>query len=625
MDPDRPSEMATVVLDRARGALLGQLVGDALGTTVEFESAAAVRARYPAGLREIVGGGPFRVRPGQVTDDGELALALARSLAEVGRYDADRVAAAYRTWHASGPFDVGGTIGQAFRGRVASGPGLAAQLTARASPESQANGSLMRISPLGIFGWALPPDELAELAARDSRLSHPHPACQAACAVFTHALALGVRGASSSEIYEGAVAFAAARPAYGWALEVLREAGRGAPADYAHQAGWVRIALQNAFYQLRHAASFEEGLVSTVIQGADADTNGAIAGALLGAAYGEAAIPARWREAVLGCRTTRGPTYQTTDARELAAQLVGAVGRHPVPAVVSAPSRAPSYARELEVVIQAIREAGLQLRAEAERPGGPRGHGGHAPVDEEMGTALCQRLEAAFPLDGIHCEEGGPLAKPTRSGRAFVIDPHDGTSEFLKGRRETSVSVALVDGGRLVLGAVFLPCLAAVQGTDAALSGLVGPAQELLVTWTKGKPLARDGNPVNCSPASAALEAGHVVFVSTRLRPTVLDANRRAFAPARVVRCASIATRLALVAIGVAEVGLTVRNPLADWDFAGGQALLIGAGGELVDERGEPIAWQGVDAVGGGRDAYIGARGHDLVEAVAMRVRTALL
>src|SRR5207245_4153502 len=130
-----------------------------------------------------------------------------------------------------------------------------------------------------------------------------------------------------------------------WALEVLWEAGTAVPADHSHQAGWVRIALQNAFYQLRHAASFEDGLVSTVTQGGDADTNGAIAGALLGAAHGEAAIPARWRATVLECRTRRGPTYQTRDARELAAQLLTANrgGRPAAPAVVSAPPRDAAY------------------------------------------------------------------------------------------------------------------------------------------------------------------------------------------------------------------------------------------------------------------------------------------
>ena len=64
--------------DRARGLWLGQLCVDALGTTLEFKDAAACRAAYPGGLRDIVGAGPFGLLPGQVTDDSELALALAR-------------------------------------------------------------------------------------------------------------------------------------------------------------------------------------------------------------------------------------------------------------------------------------------------------------------------------------------------------------------------------------------------------------------------------------------------------------------------------------------------------------------------------------------------------------------
>ena len=85
---------------RCHGVLLGQAVGDALGTTVEFASPEAIAERRSGDgwPQRIVGGGPFRVALGQVTDDTELALALARSLAKHGRYLDDEVAAAYRAW-----------------------------------------------------------------------------------------------------------------------------------------------------------------------------------------------------------------------------------------------------------------------------------------------------------------------------------------------------------------------------------------------------------------------------------------------------------------------------------------------------------------------------------------------
>ncbi len=94
--------------------MLGQAVGDALGTTVEFMAPGEIAELYPNGHREIVGGGPFDLLSGQVTDDTELALAMARSIARVGRYDADDVAGAYLDWHASGPFDIGLTTHGAF-------------------------------------------------------------------------------------------------------------------------------------------------------------------------------------------------------------------------------------------------------------------------------------------------------------------------------------------------------------------------------------------------------------------------------------------------------------------------------------------------------------------------------
>jgi ADP-ribosylglycohydrolase len=324
------------VLDRARGALLGQIIGDALGTTVEFESASAIASKYPGGLREIVGGGPFRLRAGQITDDTEQALTLARSLVARRGYDPDHVARGYLEWleHA---FDCGNATIRAFADHdepLDRGPGIAERIERRTRERwerhcraigrvDEPNGSLMRASPLGVLGWALEPSRLAELAARDSRLSHPAPSCQAACVVFTRAIASAIRtGAPARAVFDEASSFARASELAAWAIPVLEEARRGPPDGVDGDAqGWIRVAFQNAFTELLHATSFEEALVRTVGRGGDTDTNGCIAGALLGAVFGEARIPERWRAVVLGCRTDRGPTFQTGDARELAESL----------------------------------------------------------------------------------------------------------------------------------------------------------------------------------------------------------------------------------------------------------------------------------------------------------------
>ena len=88
-------------------------------------------------------------------------------------------------------------------------------------------------------------------------------------------------------------------------IATIERAREEIPAEFSRQMGWVRIALQNAFYQLLHAATFEEGLVATVTAGGDTDTNGAIAGALLGAVHGRDGVPRRYREQVLTCRPLR--------------------------------------------------------------------------------------------------------------------------------------------------------------------------------------------------------------------------------------------------------------------------------------------------------------------------------
>lgn len=274
-------------LARAQGCLLGQVAGDSLGSLVEFRSAVEIAATYPGGVRNLADGGTWNTHAGQPTDDSELALLLGRCL--VRGFDRRAIEKAYRDWLGSYPFDVGNTTRQGIMGVR--------------DFASQANGGLMRVAPLGIYGHALETHELAELARSECELTHPHAICRDASAAFTIAVAHAIRGHAGPQEMHGA-ALSWCRDA-GAAVEVVRTIEAAAaepPADYQRQQGWVLIALQNAFFQLLHAKSLEEGVISTVMAGGDTDTNAAIAGALLGAAHGRDAVPLRWRNAVLSCR-----------------------------------------------------------------------------------------------------------------------------------------------------------------------------------------------------------------------------------------------------------------------------------------------------------------------------------
>ena len=318
----------TPVLRRAQGCLLGQLVGDALGALVEFQGAPAIARAYPdGGPRQLADGGPHHIMAGQPTDDSELALLLARSLVRTGDFDADDVAALYATWyhgwlHAEGtqscshpgchPFDVGGTTSQALRPvkpNDIKAHRSAEVCRAAASTGSQANGALMRVSPLGVWGWQHSAWQVDEAARSDASLTHPHPVCQAASGIFAATIANAVaHGGTPDEIYRWALDWARQRQVPEAVLSVLEDAATQPPADYMEHQGWVLVALQNAFYQLVNAPSPEEGVVRSVRAGGDTDTNGAIAGALLGAVYGREAWPHQWRALVLSCRPLHGVT-----------------------------------------------------------------------------------------------------------------------------------------------------------------------------------------------------------------------------------------------------------------------------------------------------------------------------
>lgn len=336
------------LLERVQGCLLGQFAGDALGSMVEFQGATTIRARYPGGLREIGPSPVFRTLAGQPTDDSELALALARTLLRDGAFVEDSIAAAYAYWRRSGPFDVGGTIGVATAAALEAlenGESPAKAARAAANRASEANGALMRQSPLAVWGHALAPATLDELARADTTLTHPNHVCQDASAAYLVALAAAIReGLDAPAAYDRARAWDRERGASPTVTAALEAAAHAAPA-YERNQGHALIALQNAFYQALHAPSVEEGIVATVMGGGDTDTNAAIAGALLGAIHGARALPSQWRGAVLTCRPLHGTPgvdqprpqgFWPVDALCLAERLA-ATGARDAASIVTAP------------------------------------------------------------------------------------------------------------------------------------------------------------------------------------------------------------------------------------------------------------------------------------------------
>lgn len=316
--PTESNSDTAAVLARAQGCLLGQCIGDALGTLVEFLSPEQIARRYPDGVRDMADGGAWNTIAGQLTDDSEMALMLARALIAHGEYDPEEARKGYVFWLNSEPFDVGNTIMSGLMGEH--------------DPSSQANGAMMRISPLGVFGATRDLDQVAEWARKDAAITHVDSLCQQANALFAMAIAHAVRtGCSAADLYAQVVAWSEEMSVHSKLFHAVALAATSPPDDFVRYMGWVLIAFRNALWQLLHAESVEEAIVDTIMRGGDTDTNAAICGALLGAVHGRQAFPERWVETVLACRpqkgapgvhTPRPEPFWPVDVLDLAEQLV---------------------------------------------------------------------------------------------------------------------------------------------------------------------------------------------------------------------------------------------------------------------------------------------------------------
>ncbi|MEN9796833.1 MAG: hypothetical protein RL653_529 [Pseudomonadota bacterium] len=406
-------------LARAQGALLGQVAGDALGAQVEFCSRTQVFQRFPGGVREMGPGGPFQTLPGQPTDDSEMALMLARTVLARGGFSLEEAQQAYRDWLGSGPFDVGTTTRLGLEGGDTSG--------------SEANGSLMRISPLAVHLWRNDPEAAGSIAVQDASITHESAVCIEATAIYASAIALAVReGLPPRALYDRVAAWVRSDPVFETPVKALFSGDDVEPVkDFHTHAGWALVALRNAFHQLLHAPSFEEAVVRTVSQGGDADTNGAIVGALLGAVYGRDAVPLRWRRTVLSCRAVTGrqvrpAPFWADDLMELAEQLVATGPLHEWERTPAEPGA------EQVVTLEQVRK---QRAAEAE-------------VRAELRAEATAALEALEQLrllaNGLALFSGFPMPADSR------VDAN-GVSAPLRGLANAPDPVAAAVGQALVL------------------------------------------------------------------------------------------------------------------------------------------------------------------------------
>lgn len=276
--------MDAAILDRAIGALVGLAVGDALGTTLEFSA----RDTSPE-HREMTGGGPFRLEPGQWTDDTATALALADSLIRMQRFDAADFANCLVSWWRDGDYSCTGTcfdIGGTTHGALATFERTGEPYSGSTSETSAGNGSIMRLAPTVLF--ALDDREaMLRLAADQSRVTHGAPQAVDACVILADRLRSSILGT------EALAGFSQPRidPALVGIVDGFYLSKERAEIS---SSGYVVDTLEAALWAVAKTSTFEDALIRAVNLGDDADTVGAVAGQLAGAKYGLSTIPQRW-------------------------------------------------------------------------------------------------------------------------------------------------------------------------------------------------------------------------------------------------------------------------------------------------------------------------------------------
>lgn len=289
---------------RALGAYLGFAVGDALGATVEFMTAREIGERYGV-HRDMIGGGWLKLRPGQVTDDTQMALALGGSLIAAGGFDAHAVAQSFAAWLKGRPVDVGATCRRGIRRFIVEGT-----LEAPPNEGDAGNGACMRNLPVALA--TLENEQAFALwTVGQCRLTHNHPLSDAAGLALGRMVRRLVLGEGVRACREEANLLIAAHPLFRFDPYPRRASA------------YVVETVQTVLHYFFRSDGFERCITQVVNRGDDADTTGALAGMLCGAAYGVDDIPHYWLKK-LDKNIFRQITEQTEGLLQLARN--GSVG-----------------------------------------------------------------------------------------------------------------------------------------------------------------------------------------------------------------------------------------------------------------------------------------------------------
>lgn len=300
--------MDAVVANQIRGVIFGQAIGDALGFGTEWIPKHRVKQEYPQGLRnynQIVRYPKIQGwQPGDWTDDTDQMLCILDSLLEKQQVDVLDIATRLHHWAITDGMGMGQTVySVVFSPDFLNNPTEVAKQIWEASGQTvAANGGVMRTSVLGIWDYPFS-TKVKHNAEQVCQITHYDRRCVGSCVAVCLAIATLLQGESNIENLVRSIATEVKsydpsiqeyfNMASLTSLDAL-DLDQGLNPGENGGTGYTLKTMGAGFWALIHAKSYEDGILQIIHEGGDADTNAAVAGALLGARFGYESLPKKW-------------------------------------------------------------------------------------------------------------------------------------------------------------------------------------------------------------------------------------------------------------------------------------------------------------------------------------------
>jgi 3'(2'), 5'-bisphosphate nucleotidase len=265
-----------------------------------------------------------------------------------------------------------------------------------------------------------------------------------------------------------------------------------------------------------------------------------------------------------------------------------------------------SLTDDLEFAVTIAREAGaVAMRFYTPSIAVERKAGGEpvTAADEAANELLVGRIQVRYPRDAVLAEESPPGDDRFQAHRVWMIDPLDGTKEFIARNGEFAVMVGLAVDGRPMVGAVYQP------DGDVLYLGAVGVGAWIERAGGKREPLAASREP---DPAKMRLA------VSRSHKPKIVDQICRQLGITHETPSGSVGLKIGMISTQRADLYLHPSGGTKDWDTCAPEAIVHAAGGKITDVFGEPLRYREADVEN--RTGVVASNGmaHErIIEAVA--------